>query len=102
MAAAAVVAAAPPDDGLTYRVGAGIYSCGSWLSTPARVQEGEVWIMGYWSGLNRANPQGRTVGRSTDADGLIGEVRKVCEEQPSMKLIDAATQAYVKLQAVGR
>ena len=54
--------------------GIGRMSCAHWLSQS--VNEGEGWILGYWSGLNFANA--RTVGQHTDGEGIITEVRKAC------------------------
>jgi hypothetical protein len=47
--------------------GIGRMSCAYWLSQS--VNEGEGWILGFWSRLNYANT--RTVGQHTDGEGMI-------------------------------
>src|SRR5215475_5353320 len=73
--------------------GIGRMSCVHWLSQS--FNEGEGWILGFWSGLNLANA--RTIGQHTDGEGIIAEVRKVCATQPSMTLVKATFSAYSKM-----
>ena len=73
--------------------GIGRMSCAHWLSQS--FNEGEGWILGFWSGLNLANA--RTVGQHTDGEGIIAEVRKVCATQPSMTLVKATFSAYSEM-----
>jgi hypothetical protein len=73
--------------------GIGRMSCAYWLSEP--VNEGEGWILGFWSGLNYANA--RTVGQHTDGEGIITEVRKVCASRPSMTLAGATFTVYSEM-----
>ena len=73
--------------------GIGRMSCAYWLSEP--VNEGEGWILGFWSGLNYANA--RTVGQHIDGEGIITEVRKVCATRPSMTLAGATLTAYSEM-----
>jgi hypothetical protein len=73
--------------------GIGRMSCAHWLSQS--VNEGEGWILGFWSGLNYANA--RTVGQHTDGEGMIAEVRKVCASRPSMTLAGATFTAYSEM-----
>jgi hypothetical protein len=74
--------------------GIGRMSCAYWLSEP--VNEGEGWILGFWSGLNYANA--RTVGQHTDGEGIITEVRKGCATRPSMTLAGATFTVYSEMQ----
>src|SRR5262245_39375779 len=74
-------------------VGIGRMSCAHWLSQS--FNEGEGWILGFWSGLNLANA--RTVGQHTDGEGMIAEVRKTCATLPSMTLVKATFTAYSEM-----
>lgn len=51
-----------------------------------------AYIAGLWSGFNIA--WRHRVGTSTDTNGVVGEVRKVCEAAPSKSLPDAIYDAY--------
>jgi len=82
--------------------GIGLDSCAHWLQTPSLRREGETWALGYWSGLNVNTTTSPTVGRHTDPDGVIGEIRKVCEGAPSLPLALAINQAYDAMATVGR
>src|SRR5262245_44427837 len=73
--------------------GIGRMSCSRWLSQS--FNEGEGWILGFWSGLNLANA--RTVGQHTDGEGIIAEVRKVCATRPSMTLVSATFTVYSEM-----
>jgi hypothetical protein len=73
--------------------GIGRMSCAHWLSQS--VNEGEGWILGFWSGLNYANT--RTVGQRTDGEGIITEVRKACATRPSMTLVGATFTVYSEM-----
>ncbi len=82
-------------------VGVGAHSCASWLATPDSRFEGNVWVYGYWTGLNQggSNPY---VGRSTDGPGIVAEVRKLCEATPSATVIATAYRVYITLRREGR
>jgi hypothetical protein len=73
--------------------GIGRMSCTYWLSQS--VNEGEGWILGFWSGLNYANT--RAVGQHTDGERMIAEVRKVCATRPSMTLAGATVTVYSEM-----
>jgi hypothetical protein len=73
--------------------GIGRMSCAHWLSES--FNEGEGWILGFWSGLNLANA--RTVGQQSDGGVIIAEVRKVCATRPSMALVNATFTAYSEM-----
>ena len=74
----------------TLIAGIGRMSCAHWLSQS--INEGDAWVLGFWSGLNQANA--RTVGQHTNGEGIIAEVRKVCATRPSMTLAGATFTAY--------
>jgi hypothetical protein len=73
--------------------GIGRMSCFHWLSNS--IDEGEGWILGFWSGLNLANA--RTVGQHAAGAEIIAEVRKVCATRPSMTLVNATFTAYSEM-----
>ena len=73
--------------------GIGRMSCAHWLSQS--FNEGEAWILGFWSGLNYANA--RTVGRHTDGERIITEVRQACATRPSMTLVGATFTVYSEM-----
>ena len=80
-------------------------SCATWLSSPTSVYGGSQWIFGFWSGLNQQTVfdggQG-SVGKSTDQAGIVAEVKKVCSEEPSSQLQDAAGKVFYRFQRLGR
>ena len=75
----------------------GTQSCAAWLATPASDTEGRWWIAGYWSGRNMQNGARGQVGSSTDSEGIIGEIRRACQAEPSLLLITAAARVYVEM-----
>jgi len=93
------LAAAEPTQQSSYIWG-GQQSCATWLSNEAQKAAGSWWVWGYWSGLNVQS--NGAVGRSTDANGVIGEVKLYCENAPSTSLINATTQVYLRFKAQGR
>jgi len=64
-------------------------SCASWKRDDS---QGSIWILGYWSGRN-VEAQ-KAVGSTTDADGILDEVRLICKGQPSLPLLDAVAKVY--------
>jgi hypothetical protein len=89
--------------GITY-FGAGDWSCATWLATPESEAIGNLWITGYWSGRNVAEvdtAKPEDVGQSTDARGVVGEVKKLCQANPSAKLLIAADEVYLRFLKEG-
>jgi hypothetical protein len=84
----------------------GEMSCARWQSSSAYVQAGRFWILGYWSGKNMqaalANDTAGGVGRTTDADGVVAEVKLACEASPSKSLVMATTETYERFRRAGR
>ena len=76
--------------------GFGRGSCASWSKD--QMQEGDVWILGFWSGMNAAYTA--TTGENTDGPGILGEVRKVCRGKPSLSLSEAILQVYDRFQQI--
>jgi len=52
------------------------------------------WTLGFWSGLNAAS--GQPVGETATAATLVGEVNKLCEAEPSIRVSEAALRTYVR------
>jgi hypothetical protein len=73
-------------------VGTGNLSCASWLSS--HLIRGTDWIGGYWTARNRDNAATHQVGITTDPEGIIGEVKKLCQDQPSLSLFQAVGLVY--------
>lgn len=77
--------------------GVGSQSCASWLATPASEFQGTAWIVGFWSGANYAmasNDTGGQTGDSTDGLGLIGEVKRLCQQHPSESLVKTTINVF--------
>jgi hypothetical protein len=72
-------------------------SCASWLQNAETESEGEVWITGFWSGMNAKNPDTNTVGMTTDRKGIYAEVKKYCRDHPSHLLGVAAAVVYARM-----
>jgi hypothetical protein len=89
-----------------YAFGVGQNSCAHWTTARGEEVQTAVWIMGFWSGLNFATGAWQKAdaktGGTTDADGIIEEVRKVCKEQPSLGIGSAVFQVYVQFQSAGK
>ena len=75
----------------------GTQSCASWLATPDSETEGRWWIAGFWSGRNMQNGTYSRVGSSTDSEGIIAEIKRVCQGEPTLLLINAAASVYVQM-----
>jgi hypothetical protein len=82
--------------------GEGVASCATWLSSPNKKVMGNVWIMGYFTGRNVERTSDRDVGKSTDADGSVGEVELICKATPSAKLGEAASTVFEAMARPGQ
>lgn len=78
--------------------GMGGYSCAKAFA-PENIQNTQSWVLGFWSGVN--NTLGLQVGRKTDAEGVLGEVQRVCAGKPATLLYVAVDQAYANLRKQG-
>ena len=94
---AAPAGAAPADSGRSIWTIGGTQSCAAWLATAESEAEGRWWLVGFWSGRNMQNGTNGRVGASTDSEGVIGEIRRVCQAEPSLLLINAAGRVYVAM-----
>ena len=72
-------------------------SCASWAKDRS---QGSIWILGYWSGRN-VEAQ-KSVGGTSDADGILEEVRLICKAAPSRAMIEAVDEVYNRLLEDGR
>jgi hypothetical protein len=75
----------------------GTQSCAAWLATPGAETEGRWWIAGFWTGRNMQNGGNGQVGSSTDSEGIIGEIKRICQAEPSLLLINVAARIYVEM-----
>ncbi len=105
VAGRAMAQSSVPGGFYAYGYGGGI-SCATWLSSPSSEQTGREWLLGYWTGMNAAAARGGShnggVGESTDVNGIVGEVRLVCEQEPSRSLIAATQDVFLRFRREGR
>lgn len=100
--AVALVCAAPVSPALAGDVmvlGIGRSSCAAW--TPIRENEALAYIYGYWSAINEARNEAGingTIGSETDTQGIVGEVRLRCQQNPSMPFRTAILDTYAKFR----
>lgn len=80
----------------------GEISCARWQSTTSYQQAGRSWILGFWSGKNMEAADNSQVGRTTDADGIVGEVKLVCDAAPSKMLVTATLETYQRFKRENR
>jgi hypothetical protein len=78
----------------------GLSTCAIWLSTPAHERDGQIWLYGFWSGLNHAGPPQINLGPSADLDLLIAEMHRICQKDPTSSLVPAALR-IVELSRMG-
>lgn len=81
--------------------GVGTQSCGSWTlggSDPSAVVD---WVLGFWTGENGGNDTNHLVGHTTDAYGIVGEVQKDCQANPSKSIAWAVSDTYYRMRAAG-
>jgi len=71
----------------------GTVRCATWLSSPTYEEQGKLWILGYWSGMNVFH-EDRMVGHQVDPEDIFGEVRKICILRPSEALALAVREVY--------
>ena len=101
--AVADMAGAPPRVFSVLSYGVGQTPCVTWLaSDPLLKAKGESWVEGYWTGVNDSVPAFVAVGASTDAAGVVAEVRKSCEATPKQTLVEATSAVFIRMKAEGR
>lgn len=62
--------------------GIGMDSCATWRSTAWNIQQGTIWIEGFWTATNEADESDHSVGRSTDLNGIVGEMSLMTRHLP--------------------
>jgi hypothetical protein len=75
--------------------GVGTRTCAYWLS--GHKSEGEVWIYGFWSGLNYVAAASEQDQSKATGAAMIAAVEKACKRDPSQVLAAAAWSAYIDL-----
>ena len=81
--------------------GPGTISCATYLQDRSMRINADGWILGFWTGSNRVGTD-HGVGHSTDSRGIVGEVARVCRDQPSVSLFETLKQVFDKMKADGR
>ncbi len=81
--------------------GPGTMSCASYLQDRSMRINADGWILGFWTGSNRVGAD-HGVGHSTDSRGIVGEVARICRDQPSVSLFETLKQVFDKMKADGR
>lgn len=82
-----------------WAMGQGTDSCASAFRAENYSRTTE-WVAGYFTGLNSG--WGGSVGHTTDMYGIMGEIKLICDAEPSNTLIGAAARVYVKLKQQNR
>lgn len=100
LASAATAAAEQPRR--VFVMGMGRSSCATWLADASSEAEGNVWLLGFWTGSNVGNSKAGTVGHSTDARGILGSVKKKCLEDPAATVFSVASDLFDQFQRDGR
>ena len=76
--------------------GIGQESCLFWMANPRDDNDVRLWLIGYWTGMNRINEQNHKPISSTNGSGVFGYARKACLEQPSKLISDVAAELYAR------
>lgn len=93
MIAASLASAQPAEDPFIF--GIGNEACASAVD-PERSLERDIWIMGYWSGLNVASK--RATGKGIDVFGIFLAVDEQCAAQPNEMLMQAVYDVWLSMQ----
>jgi hypothetical protein len=80
----------------------GMRSCAYWLQNTVSENAGEHWIDGYLTGANTWNGSYPHVGDGVDSVGIYAEVKKLCYEHPSKKLVVATGNVWIMLRGQKR
>ena len=72
-------------------------SCATAFSSKANEEAAGIWLTGFWSGLNVA--RGLVVGSTSDADGILREIKLDCQKTPAAALHQSAHQTYDRMRA---
>ena len=80
--------------------GMGKDSCATWLTSTQSVNQGTIWILGAWTGMNLANRNG-LVGKGTDGPGIVAAVRRRCQNDLSALLVVTVNDVYMQFEKAG-
>jgi hypothetical protein len=96
--AAMLGAAAAPQKSVNVR-GNGVLTCAT--AFQAENREGTAnWIAGYWAAWDMSQVNvARALAPSSDLNGIVGEVEKVCRDEPSNTLLLATLKARNAVKA---
>jgi len=75
-------------------------SCAMWTTDPRNEAVATFWIWGFFSGRNSG--LNINVGRTTDGQGILEEVRLECQASPSLPIAAATMRVYERLRAENR
>lgn len=73
-------------------------SCSDWLKSPETQAAGNEWVLGFWTGQNVRNVRDHEVGRTTDGEGILNEVKTQCAATPDERLASVAGRVYVNFE----
>lgn len=74
-------------------------SCATWLASRSSEFVGTDWIMGFWTGANfisAATNKGGETGDSTDGNGIVAEIKKLCAARPSDTIVNTAITVFLR------
>ena len=82
--------------------GPGSISCATYLNDRSIRINADGWILGFWTGSNRANPDTHGVGHTTDSRGIVGEVALACRNRPSTSVFTVEKEVYDRMKGENR
>jgi hypothetical protein len=82
--------------------GPGVWSCATWLATPAQERDGANWILGFFTAANLSGVDDRDVGGKAGSNEIVAEVKAKCIDDPKMRMGEATARVYKELQHAGK
>lgn len=76
----------------------GRVTCKQWLSSPTDQHDGEIWLLGYLSGLNKKDRYPLQIGVKDAENLFVREVHSICDNGPALTLEHIAGSVYERLQ----
>jgi hypothetical protein len=73
-------------------------TCAKWLSAPTDQHDGEIWLLGYLSGLNKKDPYPLKIGTKNAEDVFLREVHSICDKGPNLTLEHIGASIYERFQ----
>lgn len=77
---------------------AGLVTCKQWLSNPASVRDGEIWIYGFWDGIVQGFGHPDRIGQIPHSDLMLDDVRNTCKDRPLSTLAESAFLAFERMR----